>query len=75
LMAVFVLLALLAIVPLAAALSVIQVWWTERRIGDRLCESIAHLQASAMGVEWCHITAGGFTEKIGPTSRPLTRIP
>lgn len=49
--AVFVLLALLAIVPLAAGLSVIQIWWTEHRIGDQLCETIAHLQASAMGVE------------------------
>lgn len=49
--AVLVLIALLAVVPLAAALSVIQIWWTEQRVGDQLCELIAHLQARSMGVE------------------------
>jgi hypothetical protein len=51
--AVFVLLALLAVVPLAAALSVLQIWWEENStaIADELFGLIAWLQARSMGVE------------------------
>lgn len=49
--AIFVLLALLAIVPLAAAVSIIQIWWEEHQVSEQLFELIAHLQARSMGVE------------------------